>query len=141
MSLILFIACSINNARKFKSFFTFTTGATHTAVYVTTFVATPRFGVINAERFAFASNVGLGNASIRSYEFNVVARTLAHGSIESVNKRFSAIGVNSVVTKVVCHHYFFQMLTFGQTSSHRKHNAIAEWHHGRKHVLFVVITV
>ena len=106
-----------------------------------TLVAAPGLGIVYAQRLAVAGYVALGDVGIGSQHLYAgicsQPRSFRHGA----DKLRSAVGVDGVVAAVIGHHHIFQPVRLSHTCRYREHDAIAEGHNGRFHILFIIVAL
>ena len=102
-------------------------------------VARPGFSVIDAERFSLVCYVGLGNVRVGGVYRDVCVGARRNCCRHILHEFLATVGIDVVVTEVVCHHHSCKVAAFGKPSRNGKHDAVAERYHGRFHVLVGVV--
>ena len=84
-------------------------------------------------------NLLLAQIGIWSINRDVFIRSRRHGFRHGVDEIGTAIRVNGMVARMVGYHHAFQTVALSNTCGNSQHNAIAERHHSRLHVLIIVV--
>ena len=116
-------------------------GAALAAMLLATLVARVGHRVIHAHSLAVTSDVGLAEVCVRREDLYALVGALLHRHRHGIDKRLSAIGIDGMVTGMVGNHHAVQSITLGNAAGNGKHDAVAEWHHSRLHVLVVVVAL
>ena len=102
---------------------------------VATFVAAPCLGVVDAESSTTSRDVGLCDIGVRSHYMHVDVCASLRRLVYGVDKLGTAVGLDGVVAAVVGNEHVLKIVALGNANGNRQHDAVAERHHRRFHVL------
>ena len=137
----LFVWCRVGDACSEEGFFALDAGGAASAVGDASFVARPCLAIVDAECLAVAGYLTLRDAGVGGEDLHVGVCALGHGFAHGADELRAAVGIDGVVAAVVGYHHFFQSSALGHAAGDGEHDAVAEGHHGRGHVLSRVVSL
>ena len=104
------------------------------------FIAAPRLGIVDAEGFSTAGDVGLGEGGVGCDEADTEVGACLGSLAEGFYERVAAVGVDGVVAAAVGHHHVAQPSALGHADGNRQHDAVAKGYDGGVHVGVLVVS-
>lgn len=127
---LVFVDCGVGEVGGGESLAALGAGAAAAAVALAAFVAGVGVGVVDAEGGAAAGDVGFGDTGVWGVDGYVVVGSAGDCTGHCFDEFGATVGVNGVVTAVVCHHHVCKAAAFCKAGGDGQHYAVAEWHDG-----------
>ena len=118
-----------------QGFFALDARAAFATVVCAAFVAAPCFGIVEAEPFANARDVGFGNVGIGRHNMRFYVGSGCGCGVDGADELRRAVGIEGVVAAMVGDENLREAVTFGHANGNGEHDAVAEGHHGGLHVV------
>lgn len=115
------------------------TGAAPAAGLGATFVTAVGVVVVDAELQAAQADFSFGEPGVGTFQADAGECALGDGACHGVDESGAAVGVDGVVARVVGEHHGGEAAAFGESGGHGEHDAVAERHYGRAHVVVGVM--
>ena len=94
-------------------------GGAFTAMVRSAFIAGIGVRVVNSETFAAFGYLGFSDTGVWRNQGNVSVGACLNRAVHSLYKFRAAVGINRVITTVVCHHHFLEPAAFSESHRNR----------------------
>ena len=106
---------------------------------IASLITAPRFGIVDAEFRPDAHDVGFCNVGKSCFYAGVVECSRLRGSSHCINKFRATVWINGVIATMVGNVYAVEIVAFGNACCDGEHDAVAERHNRRLHILLFVM--
>ena len=106
---------------------------------IASLITAPRFGMVDAEFRPDTHDVGFCNVGKGCFYAGVVERSRLRGSSHCFNKFRATVWINGVIATMVGNVYAVEIVAFGNACCDGEHDAVAERHNRRLHILLFVM--
>ena len=103
-------------------------------------IARPRLGIVNAKFTSTGGNLSFRQMGERTKQGNTGESSRFGSTAHRLYKLRPAVRINSVVASVIGHHHMFQSPALSHSDGYAKHDAVAERHDGRLHIVLVIMS-
>ena len=110
-------------------------------MYLAAFVAAPGFGVVDAKLLAYPCYVAFGYLGVWGNNLDVVVGSCIGSAVYRLDKLGAAVGIYGVVAAMVGNKYLVEVVALGYAYGYRQHDAVAERHNGRLHIVVGIMAL
>lgn len=114
-------------------------GATPAAWLGAPFVTAVGVVIVDAELQAAQADLAFGEPGVGAFKADAGECALGDGASHGVDESGAAVGVNGVVARMVGEHHGGEAAALGESGGHGEHDAVAEGHDGRAHIVVGVM--